>query len=81
MELIKTYGKKPELVVTDGGTWYKFLPRIGLSPEFVSGGIHSYVERVIETVKDRTRCFDNYFPSIHPFIAGHVKRWMDLYLF
>lgn len=80
-ELEKTYEKKPELVVTDGGTWYKILPRIGFTHEVISGGIRSYVERVIETVKDRTRVFDNYFPSRYVWVAGHVKRWMDLYLF
>ena len=61
--------------------WYKILPRIGWSHEAISGGIRSYVERVIETVKDRTRLFDNYFPSQYVWVAGHVKRWMDLFLF
>lgn len=80
-ELEKQYGKQPELVVTDGGKWYNILQRMGIPHEVVSGGIRSYVERVIETVKDRTRMFDNYFPSRHVWVAGHVKRWMDLFLF
>jgi transposase-like protein len=80
-ELEKQYEKKPKLVITDGGPWYKILPRIGFNHEVVSGGIRSYVERVIETVKDRTRLFDNYFPSRYVWVAGHVHRWMKLYLF
>jgi len=80
-EIEQIYGKKADLVVTDGGPWYKILPRIGWSHETISGGIRSYVERMIETVKDRTRLFDNYFPSKHTWVAGHVKRWMDLFLF
>lgn len=54
---------------------------MGVPHEVVSGGIRSYIERVIETVKDRTRMFDNYFPSQSVWIAGPVKRWMDLFLF
>jgi len=49
--------------------------------EVVSRGIRSYVEGVIETVKDRTRMFDNYFPSQYVWVAGHIKLWMDLFLF
>ena len=58
-----------------------FLERMRIPHEVVSGGVRSYVERVIETVKDRTRIFDNYFPSRYVWVAGHVKRWMDLFLF
>lgn len=35
--------------------------------KIVSSGIRNYVERFIETIKDKTRAFDNYFP---------IKRWM-----
>ena len=79
--LEKQYGKQPELVITDGGKWYNILQRMGIPHEVVSGGIRSYVERVIETVKDRTRMFDNYFPSKYVWVAGHVHRWMTLFLF
>ena len=80
-DLEKQYGKQPELVITDGGKWYNILQRMKIPHMVVSGGIRSYVERVIETVKDRTRLFDNYFPSQYVWVAGHVKRWMDLFLF
>jgi transposase-like protein len=72
-EIEQRYGKKAELVLTDSGPWYKILPRIGWSYEAISGGIRSYVERVIETVKGRIRLFDHYFPRGHPWVAGYVK--------
>jgi len=80
-ELEAIYGKNPQLVITDGGPWYYILPRMGIPHERVSGGIRSYIERFIETIKDRTRMFDNYFPSETPWVAGHVHKWMILYAF
>jgi putative transposase len=59
--LANEYGKHP--LSTDGGTWYsqacKFLKikhHIHLSHE------RSIIERTIQYVKDRTECFDDYFP-------------------
>jgi len=59
--LANEYGKHP--LSTDGGTWYsqacKFLKikhHIHLSHE------RSIIERTIQYVKDRTECFDYYFP-------------------
>ncbi|MEM0492939.1 MAG: DDE-type integrase/transposase/recombinase [Candidatus Thermoplasmatota archaeon] len=37
-EIEAIYGKKPRLVITDGGPWYHILPRLGISHEIVSGG-------------------------------------------
>ncbi len=74
------YGRLPSIAITDGGPWYFALKRYGISHKVVSGGIRSYVERVIETVKDRTRVFDNYFPSKRWKIA-HVETWLSLYIF
>ena len=51
----KMYGKLPSIAITDGGPWYLILKRYGIEHEIVSGGIRNYVERVIETIKDRTR--------------------------
>ena len=68
-ELEKQYGKRPELIVTDGGKWYNILKRMKIPHEVVSRGIRSYVEGVIETVKDRTRMFDNYFPSQYVWVV------------
>ena len=56
------YGKHP--VYTDGGTWYpqacKFLKlEHHLHSSFEKSII---IERTIQYVKDRTECFDDYFP-------------------
>lgn len=80
-ELEQKYGKKPKLVLTDGGPWYYILPRMGIPHNVISGGVRSYIERFNETLKDRTRMFDNYFPSTHSWVAGHTHRWMCLFLF
>ena len=74
------YGYLPSVAITDGGSWYLVLRRYGIEHKVVSGGIRNYVERLIETVKDRTRVFDNYFPSKRWNIE-HVYRWLNLYAF
>jgi len=76
----KMYGKLPSVAITDGGPWYLILKRYGIDHEIVSGGIRNYVERVIETIKDRTRVFDNYFPSKRWKIR-HVYLWFSIYIF
>ncbi|MBC7129444.1 MAG: IS6 family transposase [Thermoplasmatales archaeon] len=47
------YGKLPSVAITDGRP-YLILKRYGIHHEIISGGIRNYVERVIETIKDRT---------------------------
>jgi len=76
----KMYGKLPSIALTDGGAWYLILRRYGIQHEVISGGIRNYIERVIETIKDRTRIFDHYFPSKRWEIK-HVKSWLSLYIF
>ena len=59
--LIKAHGNHP--VSTDGGTWYpqacKFL---NLHHHLHSSYDKSLIERTIQYIKDRTECFDDYFP-------------------
>ena len=51
-------------VITDGAKWYPVAARWArLEHSIVHGGVRSYVERFICTVKDRLRGFDAYFPS------------------
>lgn len=51
-------------VITDGAKWYFTAARWArLKHSIVCGGVRSYVERFICTVKDRLRGFDVYFPS------------------
>ena len=76
----RMYGKLPSVAITDGCPWYLILKRYGIHHEIVSGGIRNYVERVIETIKDGTRLFDNYFPSKRWEIR-HVHLWFSIYIF
>jgi len=40
-----------------GGLWYLIIRRYDIDHKVLSGRIRSYIERVIETIKDRTRVF------------------------
>jgi putative transposase len=59
--IVRDYGKYP--VSTDGGTWYpqacKFL---NLNHHIHSSLEKSLIERKMQYIKDRTECFDDYFP-------------------
>jgi putative transposase len=79
--LIKKYGKHQ--VSTDGGTWYpqacKFLK--------LNHHTHSYyeksiIERTIQYIKDRTECFDDYFPCPQKVNCNleHVKNWFSVFV-
>jgi len=52
------------ILVTDGGPWYRWpARRLGLDHVVISGGERNYIERWFETLKDRLRAFDCYFPT------------------
>jgi putative transposase len=77
-KLATEYGKHP--VYTDGGTWYpqayKFLK---LEHHLHSSFEKSMIERTIQYVKDRTECFDDYFPCRkNKCRLEHVMHWMTL---
>jgi len=58
------YCKGKPIIVTDGGPWYRWpVRRLGLRHEVISGDIRNYIERWFETLKDRLRVFDCYFPT------------------
>ncbi len=62
-QIKRQYGKSPEVVIVDGGPWYReALNRLGIRRQVVSGGIRNYIERWFETLKDRLKDFDIYFP-------------------
>lgn len=77
------YGSYPARVVHDRAGWYRtVLDELGIAHDEVSGGIRSYIERWIETLKDRSRSFDRY----HPCRGGdcrrdHVRNWVFLVAF
>src|SRR6478752_4102273 len=81
--LINKYGKYP-ISTADGGTWYpsqvfKFLKlkhHIHFSLE------KSLIERTMQYFKDRTECFDDYFPCRKKnCILKQVKQWLNLFVY
>jgi putative transposase len=78
--LIKDYDKHP--VSTDGGTWY---PQ---ACQFLKLGHHvhtsfekSIIERTMQYIKDRTECFDDYFPCRKKKCKlKHVQQWLNLFV-
>jgi putative transposase len=61
--LTKVYDKHSSVSTDGGGTWYpqacKFLK---LEHHIHSSFEKSIIERTMQYVKDRTECFDDYFP-------------------
>ena len=82
--LIKLYGK--HIVYSDGGSWYpEACNSLGLKHILHSPFEKSVIERSMEYVKDRTECFDDYFPcmkekEVYRSIS-HVHKWMTLFIF
>ena len=59
--IVENYGKN--IVSTDGGTWYPQACRfLKLKHHLHSPLEKSLIERTIQYIKDRTECFDDYFP-------------------
>ena len=80
-DLAKVHGKHP--VSTDGGTWYPQACRyLKLRYHHIhSSWEKSLIERTIQYIKDRTECFDDYFPCrLRNCKLEHVKNWMNLFI-
>ena len=80
--IIKAHGNHP--VSTDGGgTWYppqacKFL---NLHHHLHSSYEKSLIERTIQYIKDRTECFDDYFPCRRRKCKlKHVINWLNMFV-
>ena len=78
--LVRVHGNHP--VSTDGGTWYpmacKFLK---LKHHLHSSLEKSLVERTMQYIKDRTECFDDYFPCRKENCKlKHVQNWLNLFV-
>lgn len=78
--LINSHGKHP--VSTDGGTWYPMASRfLGLKHHLHSPYERSMIERTMQYVKDRTECFDDYFPCrTRKCKLEHVRNWLNLFV-
>ena len=80
-QVINMYGKHQ--VSSDGGTWYpqacKFL---NLQHHLHSSIEKSIIERTMQYIKDRTECFDDYFPCRkNKCRLNHIKQWLKLFIY
>ena len=77
--LVRVHGKHP--VSTDGGTWYPQACRfLELKHHIHSPLEKSLIERTMQYIKDRTECFDDYFPCrVKNCRLEHVKNWLRLF--
>jgi len=80
--LIRKYGKHN--ISTDGGTWYPQACRfLNIEHHFHSSYQKSIIERTIQYIKDRTKCFDDYFPcrkDNNDCKLKHVMNWLGLFV-
>jgi putative transposase len=78
--LVKLNGK--HAVSTNGGTWYPQACRfLGLEHHIHSSFEKSIIERTIQYLKDRTECFDDYFPCrLKNCKLKHVRNWLRLFV-
>jgi putative transposase len=79
--VIKEYGEHP--VSTDGGTWYpQACQFLKLNHHIHSSYEKSIIERTIQYIKDRTECFDDYFPCRKKNCKlKHVQKWLNLFAY
>jgi len=81
--VVKIHGKHP--VSTDGGTWYqmafRFLNLKHHIHSFLAKKEKSLIERTMQYMKDRTECFDDYFPCRKKNCnLKHVRNWLNLFV-
>jgi putative transposase len=81
--LIRRYGKHD--ISTDGGTWYPQACRfLNVEHHNHSSIEKSFIERTIQyIIKDRTECFDDYFPcrkDNNDCKLKHVMNWVGLFV-
>jgi putative transposase len=78
--LVKGYRRHP--VSTDGITWYPMACRfLRLKHHIHSSSEKSLIERTMQYIKDRTECFDDYFPCrTKNCKLKHVRNWLNLFV-
>jgi len=79
-DIVRDYGNHH--VSTDGGTWYPMACRfLGLEHHIHSPMEKSLIERKIQYIKDRTECFDDYFPCrMKNCKMKHIRNWLNLFV-
>jgi len=77
--LLEEHGEHP--VSTDGGTWYPQACRfLRVEHHIHSPYEKSIIERTMQYIKDRTECFDDYFPCKKKKCKlKHVINWLNLF--
>ncbi len=77
--LLEEHGAHP--VLTDGGTWYPQACRfLRVEHHIHSSYEKSIIERTMQYIKDRTECFDDYFPCKKKRCKlKHVINWLNLF--
>ena len=78
--LVKIQGNHP--VSTDGGTWYpQACGFLKVDHHIHSPFEKSIIERTMQYIKDRTECFDDYFPCRKENCKlKHVLNWLNLFV-
>ena len=78
--LVRKYGKHP--LSTDGGTWYPQACRfLDIEHHFHASYERSIIERTMQYIKDRTECFDDYFPcGKEKCMLEHIRNWFNLFV-
>ncbi len=79
-DIVDKHGKHP--ISTDGGTWYPYqaCQFLKLKHHLHSSHEKSIIERTIQYIKDRTECFDDYFPCRKKKCKlKHVQQWLNLF--
>ena len=77
--LLEEHGEHP--VSTDGGAWYPQACRfLRVEHHIHSTYEKSIIERTMQYIKDRTECFDDYFPCKKKKCKlKHVINWLNLF--
>jgi putative transposase len=70
-------------VSSDGGTWYpQACKSLNLNHHLHSHYKKSLIERTMQYIKDRTECFDDYFPcKKNKCKLNHIKQWFKLFVY
>jgi putative transposase len=80
--LVKLYRR--HIVYSDGGTWYpEDCNSLGLTHILHSPFEKSIIERAMESVKERTECFDDYYPCLRKSDCNlsYVNHWIILFVY
>jgi putative transposase len=79
--VVKIHGKHP--VSTDEGTWYpQACECLKIDHHIHSSLEKSIIERTMQYIKDRTECFDDFFPCRRQNCKlEHIKQWIKVYAY